>query len=87
MNIKEEKWLFYNDLVEYQNSIEGKKLDKAFKELKDNYNITEYLKLEELINDYYIKRNSNKLTYYNNEDLESGKSIDSYICDLYKEQN
>lgn len=79
MNIIEEKWLFYNDLVEYQNSIEGKRLNKAFQENSSN--------LEELINDYYTKRNNDKLTYYNNEDLESGKSIDSYICDLYKEQN
>lgn len=79
MNIREEKWLFYNDLVEYQNSIEGKRLNKAFQENSSN--------LEELINDYYTKRNNDKLTYYNNEDLESGKSIDSYICDLYKEQN
>lgn len=79
MNIKEEMFLFYNDLVEYQNSIEGKKLDKAFKNKSGN--------LTELIEDYYIKRNSGELTYYNNEDLESGKEIDKYISDLYREQN
>ena len=31
MNIKYEKMLFYNDLLEYQVSIEGKRVDNAFK--------------------------------------------------------
>jgi hypothetical protein len=79
LSIKEEMFLFYNDLQEYQNSIEGKKLDKAFKENSED--------LTDLIEDYYTKRNSEKLTYYNEQDLKSGKEIDKYISDLYREQN
>ena len=78
MNIKEEKWLFYNDLQEYKNSIEGKRLASAFKN-----NNTE--NLENLIIEYYTKRNSNKLTYYKQKDLISGKETDKYISNLYKE--
>ena len=83
MNISYEKMLFYNDLNEYQCSEQGKKLDYAFYHEKD------IKKLEELINDYYAKRNSEpvSLTYTNKKELEEAKKLDNYIARLYCEQN
>ena len=80
MNIKYEKMLFYNDLREYQTSIEGKALDRAF----DNNNIVE---IEKCINDYYYGRNFDKLHYDNLEELEDAKQIDDYMRNLYCELN
>lgn len=83
MNIGFEKMLFYNDLAEYTCSEEGKKLDYAFSHEKD------MKKLEELINDYYTKRNSDpvSLTYASEKELEDAKDLDKYIARLYCEQN
>ena len=81
MNIKEEMKLFYNDLVEYQNSNEGKALDKAF----DSENIEE---IEKALNNYYYARNvANKFTYDSLEDKLKGQALDNMICGLYREQN
>lgn len=80
IDIKYEKMLFYNDLREYQASIEGKALDRAF----DNNNIVE---IEKCINDYYYGRNFDKLHYDNSTELEQAKQIDNYIRDLYCELN
>lgn len=80
IDIKYEKMLFYNDLREYQTSIEGKALDRAF----DNNNIVE---IEKCINDYYYGRNFDKLHYDNLKELEQAKQIDNYIRDLYCELN
>ena len=80
MNIGYEKMLFYNDLLEYQISVEGKKVDKAFKENDvDN--------LERLLNDYYYGRNCDVLHYDNQEELENAKKDDNYIARLYSELN
>lgn len=80
INIKYEKMLFYNDLREYQTSVEGKALDRAF----DNNNIVE---IEKCINDYYYARNFDKLHYDNLEELEDAKKIDDYIRKMYCELN
>ena len=80
INIKYEKMLFYNDLREYQTSIEGKALDTAF----DNNNIVE---IEKCINDYYNARNYTGLHYDNLEELENAKKIDDYMRNLYCELN
>lgn len=80
IDIKYEKMLFYNDLREYQTSIEGKALDRAF----DNNNIVE---IEKCINDYYYGRNFDKLHYDNLEELEQAKEHDRYIANLYSELN
>ena len=76
INIKEEKFYFYNDLAEYQNSLEGKAVQKAFK--------TNDLELiEKALNNYYYCRNVlNKFTYKDNTDLENAKQKDKELADL-----
>ena len=79
MNINFEKMLFYNDLAEYQCSVEGKRLDAGFKNNVSN--------LEELIDDYYSKRNGAGLTYDNLDEKKEGKEFDLYIARMYHELN
>lgn len=76
INIKEEKFYFYNDLKEYQNSLEGKEVKKAFS--------TGNLELiEKALNNYYYCRNViNKFTYKDNNTLENAKKQDSNLADL-----
>ena len=76
INLKEEKFYFYNDLAEYKNSLEGKAVEKAFK--------TNNLELiEKVLNNYYYCRNViNKFTYNKNIDLENAKIKDSNLADL-----
>lgn len=81
MNLKYEKMLFYNDLLQYQCSDQGKELDYAFSHEKD------IKKLETIIDNYYSARNSDKLTYSDLKELEEAKETDNYIARLYCEQN
>lgn len=81
MDLEYEKMLFYNDLLEYQCSIQGKELDYAFSYEKD------MKKLEEIIDNYYSARNSDKLTYSDLKELENAKKTDNYIARLYCEMN
>ena len=76
INLKEEKFYFYNDLAEYKNSLEGKAVQRAFK--------TNDLELiEKALNKYYYCRNViNKFTYNKNIDLENAKKQDSKLSDL-----
>lgn len=88
MNIKEEKMLFYNDLLEYRVSIQGQLVNEMFNCLESNIGIDIDMKeLEKAINDYYIARNSNTLQYYSDDELEHAKKQDEYIARLYKEMN
>lgn len=80
IDISYEKWLFYNDLREYQTSVEGKALDRAF----DSNNIVE---IEKCVNDYYYARNFDKLHYDNIDELKQAKEIDDYMRNLYCELN
>lgn len=76
INIKEEKFYFYNDLKEYQNSLEGKAVEKAFK--SNNLEL-----IEKALEKYYYCRNVvNKFTYKDNSTLESAKQKDSNLADL-----
>ena len=81
INVNYEKMLFKNDLEEFKCSIEGKKLDFAFKNNVD----TEIL--EKCIDRYYYARNNNCLTYDNLEELENAKNSDRYYAKLYSELN
>lgn len=76
INIKEEKFYFYNDLKEYQNSLEGEEVKKAFS--------TGNLELiEKALNNYYYCRNIlNKFTYKDNKQLEELKKQDRILSDL-----
>ena len=76
INVKEEKFYFYNDLAEYKNSLEGKAVKKAFK--------TNNLELiEKALEKYYYCRNViNKFTYKDNNTLENAKIKDSNLADL-----
>ena len=76
INLKDEKFYFYNDLAEYQNSLEGKAVEKAFK--SNNLEL-----IEKALNNYYYCRNViNKFTYNENIDLENAKKQDSKLSDL-----
>ena len=76
INIKEEKFYFYNDLAEYKNSLEGKAVQKAFK--SNNLDL-----IEKALNNYYYCRNViNKFTYKDNNTLENAKKQDSNLADL-----
>ena len=76
INLKEEKFYFYNDLAEYKNSLEGKAVQRAFK--------TNDLELiEKALNNYYYCRNVlNKFTYNEKTDLENAKIQDSNLAEL-----
>ena len=76
INLKEEKFYFYNDLAEYKNSLEGKAVEKAFK--SNNLDL-----IEKALNNYYYCRNViNKFTYKDNNTLENAKIKDSNLSDL-----
>ena len=76
INLKDEKFYFYNDLAEYKNSLEGKAVIKAFK--SNNLEL-----IEKALNNYYYCRNViNKFTYNKNIDLENAKKQDSKLSDL-----
>ena len=76
INIKEEKFYFYNDLAEYKDSLEGKAVQKAFK--SNNLEL-----IEKALEKYYYCRNViNKFTYNKNIDLENAKKQDSKLSDL-----
>ena len=81
MNLKQEKFLFYNDLVEYQVSNEGKEVDNAFK----SGNLQ---RIEKALGNYYYHRNClNEFTYSDNKELENAKNTDKMILENYKENN
>lgn len=86
MNIKYEKMLFYNDLLEYRVSKEGKKVNDMFNSL-ENYNNVDIKELEKAINNYYVARNSDTLKYDSDDELEQAKENDRYIANLYRELN
>lgn len=76
INIKEEKFYFYNDLKEYQNSLEGKEVKKAFS--SNDINL-----IEKALEKYYYCRNViNKFTYKDNNTLENAKQKDKDLADL-----
>ena len=86
MNIKYEEMLFYNDLLEYRVSKQGKKLNDMFNYL-ERYNDIDMKELENAINEYYVARNSDTLKYDSDDELEYAKEQDRYIARLYMEQN
>lgn len=76
INIKEEKFYFYNDLAEYTNSLEGKAVEKAFS--SNDINL-----IEKALEKYYYCRNViNKFTYKDNNTLKSAKQHDKDLADL-----
>lgn len=76
INIKDEKFYFYNDLKEYQNSLEGKEVKKAFS--SNDINL-----IEKALEKYYYCRNViNKFTYKDNNTLKNAKQKDKDLADL-----
>ena len=76
INIKEEKFYFYNDLAEYTNSLEGKAVEKAFS--SNDINL-----IEKALEKYYYCRNViNKFTYKDNNTLKNAKIKDNNLADL-----
>ena len=76
INLKEEKFYFYNDLAEYKNSLEGKAVQTAFS--SNDINL-----IEKALEKYYYCRNViNKFTYKDNNTLENAKQKDKDLSDL-----
>ena len=83
MNIEYEKMLFKNDLSIYTSSIEGKELQKAFCDFKDNKISNK--ELEDIIDNYYTARNFTGCHYNSEEELEELKALDKELAEWYKE--
>lgn len=84
-------WLFENDLVEYQNSDEGKAVGRLIE-----YNDYDVLakkpgvpqkKLDEALEAYWNARNDTGLHFSNKEAQQKGKESDALEAKLYAEQN
>lgn len=76
INIKDEKFYFYNDLAEYKNSLEGKAVEKAFS--SNDINL-----IEKALEKYYYCRNViNKFTYKDNNTLKNAKQHDKDLAEL-----
>lgn len=80
INIKEEKYYFYNDLEEYKGSIEGENVKKAFASGDE-------LEIMHALNKYYYHRNvTNDLHYKNDENkkelIETDKQIGIMLHDI-----
>ena len=81
--IKEDKFLFYNDLSEYKNSVQGKYVKYALE--SDN---RELLTMAFYV--YWHCRNASDkptFTYVNDDDRLKAVARDRYISDLYSQQN
>lgn len=85
--IKNDLFLFYNDLYEYQQSIEGGKVRKAAK-LYETIKTEETTKnLEEALNNFWNARNGAGLKWSSKKRREHARGLDLYIAELYREQN
>lgn len=77
--LNDEKKLFYGDLLEYKNSVEGLEVQKAF----ESGNIDDIIKT---LDKYYYCRNVlNKFTYASDDDLQVLKAQDKDMATLLHE--
>lgn len=74
--LNDEKKLFYGDLLEYKNSVEGLEVQRAF----TSGNIDDIV--EALENYYYCRNVLNKFTYANDDDLQVLKAQDKDMATL-----
>ena len=74
--LNDEKRLFYNDLSEYKNSLEGLEVQRAFESGNIDYIV------EALENYYYCRNVLNKFTYASNDDLQVLKAQDKDTATL-----
>ena len=80
LNIKEEKFLFNNDLSEYRNSKQGHALKQAFS-TGDKEQIETALKI------YYTARNNNNFTYNSEQERIEAIKEDKMFAELLAENN
>lgn len=88
-------WLFDNDLMEYQVSVEGKIISEMLTYNDNDYHIRKSkvskIKLQEAFDNYWDARNADDdeigLHYSDKKDLEEAKQSDQSIADAYREQN
>lgn len=74
--LNDEKRLFYNDLSEYKNSLEGLEVQRAF----TSGNIDDIIKA---LDKYYYCRNViNKFTYASDDDLKAFQKQDKDMATL-----
>ena len=81
--------LFYNDLNEYQKSEQGQQVNNNYCAWLENKTRDNYNKLVKAITKYYNDRNAKTcaLTWASEQERETGRALDYYIAQLYKEQN
>lgn len=80
LTIKEEKFLFNNDLSEYRNSKEGQAVKKAF----STGNEKEIKKALEI---YYTARENKTFTYNSEQEKIEAIKEDKMLSDFYAENN
>lgn len=77
--LNDEKRLFYSDLLEYKNSLEGLEVKRAF----TSGNIDDIV--EALEHYYYCRNVLNKFTYASDDDLQVLKAQDKNMATLLHE--
>lgn len=77
--LNDEKKLFYYDLEEYKNSLEGLEVQRAF----TSGNIDDIIKA--LDNYYYCRNVINQFTYASDDDLQILKTQDNYTATMLHE--
>lgn len=74
--LNDEKRLFYDDLLEYKNSLEGLEVQRAF----TSGNIDDIIKA--LDNYYYCRNVINQFTYASDDDLKAFQKQDKDMATL-----
>lgn len=85
-SIKENYWLFANDLSEYHASREGQSVLRAVK-YDDLGEVIATGELSEALDNYFNARNGDGLTFDNPKAREDGREMDEYVARLYSELN
>lgn len=84
--IKEDFWLFENDLREYHASREGRAVIKSL-EFDDFDEVIPTSELSAALDAYFSARNGAGLTFDDDAARDRGRAMDEYFAKLYSELN
>ena len=85
-SIKEDFWLFENDLREYHASREGRAVLRAA-QYDDFDEVIPSRELSAALDAYFSARNGAGLTFDDPKAREEGRAMDEYVAKLYSELN
>lgn len=85
-SIKEDFWLFANDLAEYHASREGQAVFKAAR-YNDLDEVIPSHELSAALDAYFNARNGAGLTFDDPKAREEGRAFDEYVARVYSELN